>query len=217
VTDQFGTQAFTKFKASYLCTPAFEGSAHFVAHIDGTVTDHYTGLQWEKKVDRVCVGGTNDGNVCTTDSECPGGSCPTGPHDADNTYTWCVGSFPNCTNPSGPPDGTVFTDFLGKLNNCTSSDGTAVTNAGFAGHCDWRLPTIQELKTIVDLTQGNCGGGSGACIDPVFGPTAADGYWSATTDAGNPDFVWSVQFFLGGVGAGGKSGNNAVRAVRAGS
>ena len=65
----------------------------------------------------------------------------------------------------------------------------------FAGHCDWRLPAIGELAGIVDATQGNCGGGSGPCIDQtVFGPTVAFYSWSASTDAGTPVYAWNVDF-----------------------
>ena len=67
---------------------------------------------------------------------------------------------------------------------------------GFAGHCDWRLPTIVELNSIVDLTAAGCGGGS-PCIGSVFGPTQASLYWSSTTFAGGPHFAWLVLFFDG--------------------
>lgn len=197
VTDQFGTRvlsgvgAVPQFKADFLCTPAFKGSARYVDNGDGTVTDNYTGLQWEKKV--------------------AGSSCP---NCVDDAHSWCVG-YPNCTNPSNQPDGTAFTDFLGTLNDCTSSDGTVVTDAGFAGHCDWRLPTSQELDTIFDSGQGTCGGGSGACINPIFGPTTVVGsYWSATSYASGSIYAWLVNFSTGVTFAGRKGNADPVRAVR---
>jgi len=108
-----------------------------------------------------------------------------GVHDEENVYAW--------SSTLGRPDGTAFTSFLGTLNDGRSSDGT--TSSGcFAGHCDWRLPSIVELRTIVDPTAPGCGGG-GACIDQtVFGPTVAFFYWSATTDADFPVFAWGVVF-----------------------
>jgi hypothetical protein len=165
---------------------------HFVDNGDGTITDTQTRLIWDKK-DNL------DGLANFSD-----------PHDADNTYTWST---------SGTvADGTAYTDFLAKLNNGASTDGgasTAITGC-FAGHCDWRLPTIVELQGIVDATQGNCGGGSGACIDPAFGPTHPDDYWSATTDAGSPARAWFVDFSSGVVDNFRKSSTYYVRAVRGG-
>jgi len=121
--------------------------------------------------------------------------------DKDNLYTWSTGSPYN-------PDGTASFTFLATLNSPPA----------FAGYGDWRLPTITELQTIVDLTQGNCGGGSGPCIDQtVFGPTQANYYWSATTSAGFPNSAWDVYFNLGVGGLGTKTSSGDVRAVRSGS
>jgi hypothetical protein len=153
---------------------------------DGTVTDYDTGLQWEQKTDDASV------------------------HDKDNTYAWSNGGG-GFTQPDGP----AFNVFLGTLDNGTSSDGSA-TSGCFAGHCDWRLPAIAELRGIVDATQGNCGGGSGPCIDEaVFGPTV-DFYWSASTDATLSFAAWGVGFANGTASLGGKSSAFSVRAVRSG-
>ena len=162
----------------------------FIDNGDGTVTDHQTGLQWEQKV--------------------AGSSCL---HCVNDTYAW--------TSSGTAPD--AFRNFLNYLNggatgvgNCTSGDGNSQIG-GFENHCDWRLPTIAELRTTLDTSQGNCGGGSGACIDPTFGPTAASLYWSSTTFAGAPSVAWFVGFSNGEVFNDGKGKNLSVRAVRGGS
>ena len=194
VTDQFGNRTVSKFKASLLCTPAFKGAARFVDNGDGTVTDNYTGLQWEKKT-TTFGSGTNYAD----------------PHDVDNTQYW--GDLGGCAY-AGCPNGDAFNQFLGLLNNCTTSNGTAHTSDGFAGHCDWRLPTIHELKTILDISQGACGGGSGPCIDPIFGPTAPVlAYWSSTTDVNAP-YAWYADFINGFVNSTLKSNSRYARAVR---
>jgi len=122
-----------------------------------------------------------------------------GTHGTDNTYAWTT---------TGP-------DFLAGLNNCTSADGSTVAG-GFAGHCDWRLPTLAELETIIDLNAPGCSSGS-PCIDPIFGPTVTDAYWSSTSMAGNPTQAWCVYFGNGNACFSGKSDDVFVRAVRGGS
>lgn len=157
-----------------------------VRSVDGgsIVTDHATGLDWEVKSTAVGSGENADD-----------------PHDVDNIYTWST---------SGPPylpDGTVFTDFLARLNG-------AIDGVCFAGQCDWRLPTREELETIVDA-EGAC---AGSCIDPIFGPTRSYGYWSSTTDAVDPQIVWVGNFGNGGViSMFYKTNAFSVRAVRGGS
>lgn len=47
--------------------------------------------------------------------------------------------------------------------------------------------------------------------------TQSNNYWSATTNAGNPNNAWNVNFNNGNVNANNKSNNNYVRAVRGGS
>jgi len=62
---------------------------------DGTVSDHLTGLIWEKKT-----------NLDSTPN-------PSDPHDADNTYYWT--NWPSDGDDTDE-DGTVFTEFLTNLN-----------------------------------------------------------------------------------------------------
>ncbi len=161
----------------------------FVDNGDGTVSDRQTGFQWEKK--------TNDGSV----------------HDASNTYTWSASG--------AAPDGTAFTSFLPALNggagvgNC-GRDAMGRETGGFVGPCDWRVPTVVELKTIVDTGASGCGSG-GACVDPVFGTTKVGFDWSSTASADAPGLAWDVPFSSGGARADRMSGDTFVRAVRGGS
>ena len=75
-----------------------------------------------------------------------------------------------------------------------SIDSVAPTGvfAGFAGHSDWRLPTVFELRGILDVNLAGCGFTS-PCIDPILGPTRGI-YWSATTDTSNPALAFTVDF-----------------------
>ena len=150
---------------------------------DGTVTDYDTGLQWEKKVS-------------------PGFGA-TDPHDVDNTYDWSTSGT--------AADGPAFGDFLSRLNTC--SFGGLLNFTGFAFHCDWRLPTIEELQTIL-LEPFPCG--TNPCIDPIFGPTAST-YLSSTTSTRNSVLVWRVVFIDGSLSdVQSKAFSGPVRAVRGG-
>jgi uncharacterized protein DUF1566 len=191
------TTSTTTSTTSTTSTSTTTTTLRFVDNGDGTVTDHQTGLVWEKKVAGISCGPL---------------FFPLALHCVDDTYRWI--SVPML---SGEP----FTSFLAALNggatgvgDCVSADGKAVTG-GFNGHCDWRLPTVDELQTIVDPGAAGCGSGS-PCIDPIFGPTAVAGYWSSTT-AADPDTAWVVFFDGSRMFDTGKLILNFVRAVRGGS
>jgi hypothetical protein len=186
-----------------LCVKNAAASPRFVDNMDNTLTDMTTCLMWEKKT------GTVGSPVDCSTTAC------SDPHDVNNRYQWCSGTFPNCTNASNPPDGVLFTDFLPRVNGqlCASS-----TCPGFAGHSDWRVPTLSELQTIVDLSAPGCGMVPfPPCINSAFGPTVAGFHWSSATFAGGPAGAWYVSFGDGDSNALFKSGfTNVVRAVRGG-
>ena len=124
----------------------------------------------------------------------------TNPHDVDNNYTW--------SSSTTAPDGTAFTDFLPRLNG-EIADSSPSEQLG--GHSDWRLPTSAELQNILDCTFGS------PCIDPIFGPTTADNYWSSTSVVSIPTNAWIVDFSNGTVSNGDMlRGRFLVRAVRGG-
>ena len=129
-------------------------------------------------------------------------------HDKDDTYTWSVGA-------PWKPDGTAFVDFLGTLNGGVSSDGVTTTECFDADKCDWRLPTVEELAGIVDLSAPGC---PGSPCTTIPGETVPSFYWSSSTGTFDPNGAWVVDFNGGSVGTFVfKLSDFHVRAVRGGS
>jgi len=168
-------------------TGTCETGARFTDNCDGTISDADTGLMWEKKVDG------------------PAGSCLDDDklHSVEATCNWHDAT-------SDAPGGWLY-----KLNNrchreplveCTEGGDLACVKAsvggpcGFAGHRNWRVPEVAssggmaELKTILDCVKF-----TSPCINPLFGRTASDWYWSATiSGSGANDIpITAVVVFFG--------------------
>ena len=123
-------------------------------------------------------------------------------HDKDNQYTWYDSNPATNGGSAGMPEnGTDTEDFINALNA-----------ESFGGHKDWRLPTIKELDSIVNLGKYNPG------IDTTFFPnTVSFGYyWSSSTNANDTGNAWDIVFNYPGVGWASKSSAGRVRAVRGG-
>ena len=193
--NQFGGGIVEARRARELCVPVEPDECPMgVRFVDRglTVFDCDTGLEWEKKT----AGNVND------------------------LHTW------SATLGGTAPDGTAFTTFLPAVaaalggtvcpttSDCTSGDGVSVSCTTPPPAGCWRLPEIDELRTIL-LAQFPCG--TDPCIDPIFGPTASSFYWSATSHSNFPDFAWGVNFGFGNVSDDFKFFGNHVRAVRGGS
>lgn len=177
------------FKQSSYC----EEVERWTDNGDGTATDNETGLMWELK-----TGEAEDNGVhCVEANDFP--SCDD-PHDVNNEYDW--------SETGGLRNGSAFLLFLAELNGNTSANGST-TKGCFAGYCDWRLPTVDELEAIA----GECDGG--VCTS-IPGATAPHWYWSQTDDAGQGGQVWDLNFETGNLTSAKKSFFDSVRAVRGG-
>jgi hypothetical protein len=166
---------------------------------DCTIRDNCTGLQWEEKQTRP------------------------GPHDVDNRYVWagcCEDGCQTMCQPNAAAKATCMAMAENGTDGCTDQcptgacyverGGLAVTtifdwinqlNAeNFAGHSDWRVPAeagfnptgARELESILQHPCTDV-----PCIDPIFGPTIATGYWSRTGDVTRSLDAWFVNFYDG--------------------
>jgi hypothetical protein len=83
---------------------------------------------------------------------------------------------------------------------------------GLGGYSDWRVPTVEELRSLMDPSQPLCGDGGG-CTDPIF--TGGDGvFWTASTSNADPTAAEVVSFNDGSDGFRPKTDSVSVRAVR---
>ncbi len=124
-------------------------------------------------------------------------------HDKDNVYTWSAEEGTEL-------DGSAYTKFIKALNDTR-----------FAGHSDWRMPTLRELETLGDseriapavgpVFDNNCKEGCGITECSCTAPRS---YWSSTTNPDSPRGVLLFGFGLGGVTRYTKRSLNHVRAVR---
>jgi hypothetical protein len=144
------------------------------------VKDNVTGLMWEVK--------TTDGGL----------------HDLHHTYTWYE------------PDNTKNGGDAGTRNGGACSGSQCDTNAyvkavnsvGYCGYKDWRMPTSQELTSIVDISRVQ------PAIDiNYFQDTIAD-YWSSSLYAYGSRGAWRVNFSFGDSSGTYKDISSSVRLVR---
>ncbi len=102
-------------------------------------------------------------------------------HDVDNLYSWY---------------------------DAVSSWIGAVNVESFAGHSDWRVPSVDELVTLIDYTN------SAPSVDAGFLPQQGNFYWTSSTLASGRAYAWTVNFRYGAVNDGVKASALYLRAVR---
>lgn len=164
-----------------------------------TVFDCDTNLEWGKKV----AG--------------PSGSCLDNDkiHSVDATCDWdeATGGWVDKLNTTCSNDPSL---------SCTTDADCSVPGGpcGYAGYTNWRIPEMErdggakELETLLLPEPFPCG--TSPCIDPIFGPTAANLYWSSIPLASTPTSAWSLLFTTGSNQGIPKFENRSVRAVRTG-
>jgi hypothetical protein len=114
-------------------------------------------------------------------------------------------------------DGTVTDNLLKVVWGPTLSERMTWSDAGKAckklalnGRKGWRLPTVNELFSLVDRSRKNP-----ATNAEIFGDTKTDDwYWTSEKLAGSTGCAWVVVFSDGGVGGCNKDYTYFVRLVR---
>jgi hypothetical protein len=122
-----------------------------------------------------------------------------GIHDVDNEYYWCDSQeiYPGgCTN---PPNTELFIKQLNLFS--------------FGNQSDWRLPTIEELSTLFNLT--SLQGIDTIYFPPIGNPNIYHTYWSSTTQVDDTTKVWCISYDKARIELGFKNSSfNGVIAVR---
>ncbi|MCW8125083.1 DUF1566 domain-containing protein [Microbulbifer halophilus] len=143
------------------------------------VLDETTGLAWEIKQ-------PGDGTYGNR-----------GMHDADDVYTWY--------NPNKGVNGGAIGDWNSRYAQCTGYlEGQPATycnieeyvsrinRGGLCGHRDWRVPSLDELASLVHF------GRSAPAADTTYFPNTKSGfYWSHSPDAKLQERAWAVNFQFG--------------------
>ena len=120
-----------------------------------------------------------------------------------NTYTWFDGE-------SGRDNGTFSKNCYWGKNCNTLTFIEDINKAELCGYSNWRLPTREELNSIVDYY-----GDGDTLIDANFFPnTQMDSYWTSVSVTSNPSMAYEVPFFYGGSMARDKTIDTFVRLVR---
>jgi len=122
---------------------------------------------------------------------------------AHNTYTWFDGE-------SGDEDGEYSRHCYWAQGCNTLAYVEAINEESLCSFTDWRLPSVNELKTLVDYY-----GDADALIDVAFFPnTQANTYWTSTTVENNEFVAYEVPFSYGGSVARDKYFDTYIRLVR---
>lgn len=105
-------------------------------------------------------------------------------------YTWFNPSIANGGNPGTEEGGQCQ-----GIDACNTEAYANYVNSEIAlcGSRQWRLPTVDELLSIIDQSQ------VAPPLDTHYFPNAsADAHWSSQTAAHEPDYAWYVYFTAGG-------------------
>lgn len=151
--------------------------------VTSCVKDNITGLIWEGKE-------------------------ASGPRGGSGLYT----NYDSTTLAQFYNGSTYINPTLAQINTATNSMGYVnyVNSIALCGHADWRLPTVDELHSIVDY------GGISLAVNTQWFPNTLSNsfYWSSSPYVGVSGGAWYVLFSYGNFNLSNRNFNSAVRLVR---
>jgi len=163
---------------------------------DGTITDPNLGLTWMK-----CPQGMAY-NAAT--NQCDG---------IESEFQYCTSADSSC---NGNADDGIL-DSGPAFESCNTLN--------YADHTDWRVPTRDELRSLVKCADGKTPGDEDYCGEGNYTSPAIDisvfpssspsvGFWSSSSYASHSSYAWLVNFNYGLVGTTNKTNDVAVVCVR---
>ena len=155
-----------------------------------TIKDNNTGLIWMK-----CSMSEVSGVPLAGDCSFVGDTGSVAANEIRADFEFCNTSNNNCNGgastlnlqppPWGGSNSSIWT-------SCNDANSTPV--GGFAGKTNWRVPTRDELSSLLDFSKS-----SAPLINDLFPNTQSD-YWSSTTYSFNTNSAWHVGFDTGSIG-----------------
>ena len=130
----------------------------------------------------------------------------------DNATTWSMvyDSITGLTWEIKTTDGTIQ-DQSRRMSwyDLTTRYSDILNTNQFGGYSDWRIPTIRELHSIVNLNQTQP-----ALHQSYFPHTISDNYWSSSSQSDDIGQAWCIHFSNGNDNNQSKATAHYIRAVR---
>ena len=131
-------------------------------------TQNYATRPW------ACVRDNHTGLVWEVKTPAGSGSI----HDAGNSYRW---GGKTAQIKAGQTYGTLYNDWDTLVDDTNSG-------SGLCGFTDWRVPTFEELSTIVNLGKSN------PAIDTNYFPNTVGLFWSSSPRSLYSNRAWGIHF-----------------------
>ena len=134
-------------------------------------------------------------------------SDPEHPRAGTNTYTW----YDDRVDHNGGVEGAANGGNCSSGTCDTKSYVEMVNRDGLCGHQDWRMPTVEELSSLVVVSKVI------PALDTDYFPNAKQPrFFTAQSNAMDPTLAWYVYFSDGSVSSTNKADPSYVRLVRGG-